>query len=101
MSKTLQATWRSDRDAQDLVANLSLGVRQMTLFLTKFDTHARSQLASLNEQLTYLERHLAFLEAKTGAVMGAGIGLNNETPKESQSTLLEPSTSVPPPPPPL
>ncbi|KND03869.1 uncharacterized protein SPPG_01322 [Spizellomyces punctatus DAOM BR117] len=78
------------RDANDLVESLSTGIKQMAMFLTRFESHSRTHLSSLSEKLSATERRLAVLEAKTKSsttTPAAGLHSSDASPHESYAVL--------------
>ncbi|KAJ3176396.1 hypothetical protein HDU87_005265 [Geranomyces variabilis] len=60
---------QDDRDAHDLIEQLSLGVKLMSGFLTRLDSHARARLNHMNETLTHIDRHASILQAKQSSTL--------------------------------
>ncbi|TPX65400.1 hypothetical protein SpCBS45565_g05196 [Spizellomyces sp. 'palustris'] len=81
------------RDANDLVESLSTGIKQMAMFLTRFESHSRTHLSSLSEKLSATERRLAVLEAKARITKSStttpavGLHSSDASPHESYAVL--------------
>ncbi|KAL2916095.1 protein complex oligomerization [Polyrhizophydium stewartii] len=60
----IPAVLRSDWELRDFVRTLSRGVLDLTAFLQRFEQHARSRIATLDERLERIERSLATYEAR-------------------------------------
>ncbi|KAI9095275.1 hypothetical protein DFS34DRAFT_651600 [Phlyctochytrium arcticum] len=83
------------RDANDAIESLEAGIKQMAMFLSKFDAHARTHLAAMSENLTATERRLAVLEAKAQSATTATpvSSLSNDNSAHVSQTNI--GTSVP------
>ncbi|KAF8404755.1 hypothetical protein HHK36_009644 [Tetracentron sinense] len=55
-----------DWENRDFISHISLNVRRLFEFLIQFEATTKSKLASLNEKLDMLERHLELLEVQLG-----------------------------------
>ncbi|GAB4847184.1 Probable protein BRICK1 [Ancistrocladus abbreviatus] len=56
----VQADWEN----REFISHISLNIRRLFDFLVQFDATTKSKLASLNEKLDILERHLELLEVQ-------------------------------------
>lgn len=62
---TVQAQIQQDWKNREFVEVITNSIKKITEFLNAFDLSARSRLATLNEKLTHLERHVEYIEART------------------------------------
>ncbi|KAM7516378.1 hypothetical protein LguiA_005961 [Lonicera macranthoides] len=58
----VQADWEN----REFISHISLNVRRLFDFLVQFEATTKSKLASLNEKIDTLERHLQLLEVQVG-----------------------------------
>ncbi|XP_060189285.1 protein BRICK 1 [Lycium barbarum] len=56
----VQADWEN----REFISHISLNVRKLFDFLVQFEATTKSKLATLNEKLDTLERHLELLEVQ-------------------------------------
>ena len=63
----IQQDWQN-REFVEVITN---SIKKIAEFLNAFDLSARSRLATLNEKLTHLERHVEYIEARTMKVTPA------------------------------
>ena len=63
----IQQDWKN-REFVEIITN---SIKKIAEFLNAFDLSARSRLATLNEKLTNLERHVEYMEARTAKVTPA------------------------------
>ncbi|TPX40579.1 hypothetical protein SeMB42_g04239 [Synchytrium endobioticum] len=69
--RDIAALMQEDWENRDTIENLSLGIKQMSDFLNRFDIHARHQLSKLNETLSVIERRLTLLETRAVSALDA------------------------------
>ncbi|KAJ3154991.1 hypothetical protein HDU86_004511 [Geranomyces michiganensis] len=84
---------QDDRDAHDLIEQLSLGVKLMSGFLSRLDNHARARLNQMNETLTHVDRHATVLQAKQSSTLDPPAARLQHsadvTPHDSASALAD------------
>jgi hypothetical protein len=61
MNQVLKQDWTS----RDFIASTSEKINQLSLFMTRFDIHAREKLATLSTKLDAMEKQVLFLEQQT------------------------------------
>eukprot|EP00731_Ephydatia_muelleri_P024169 Em0016g440a len=61
---SVQSQIQQDWNNREFVETIASSIKKIAEFLNAFDMSARSRLAKLNQKLVYLERQVAFLEAR-------------------------------------
>lgn len=61
---SMQSQIQQDWNNREFVETIASSIKKIAEFLNAFDLSARSRLAKLNQKLVYLERQVAYLEAR-------------------------------------